>query len=176
MLVNPNKYLKDARKRRYAIPHFNTSDLEITQAIVEASVELKSPVIIATSQSSIKYAGIKKITEIVKIYSKQVDIPIVLHLDHGEDLSIAKRCINAGYTSVMIDGSHFPIEKNIKITKKVVDLAHKKRVSVEAELGRLAGIEDKISVKKKDSFFRDPLEAKKFVKETKVDSLAVSIP
>ena len=175
MFVSPQKYLEDGRERKYAVPHFNTSDLESTQAIIEAAVELNSPVILATSSSAIKYAGLKRISALARIYGEQVDIPVALHLDHGPDLTLVKKCLGAGYTSVMMDGSYLPFKKNIAITKKVVKLAHKRKVAVEAELGKLEGIEDDVKVKKGEGHLTDPDQALDFVKQTGVDSLAIAI-
>jgi len=175
MLVNLNKVLPKARKGRYAVGHFNTSNLEITQAIINAAEALKAPVIVATSETAITYAGIENISQIVHILAHKAKVPVVLHLDHGKTSDLAKTCIRHGYTSVMIDGSHFSFKENIRITRQVVRYAHKHGVTVEAEIGRLAGIEDDIKVKKGEATYTDPEEAEKFVQQTGCDALAIAI-
>ncbi|MBI4743843.1 MAG: class II fructose-1,6-bisphosphate aldolase [Actinobacteria bacterium] len=174
-LADNKKIQKGAQKGGYCVGAFNTSNLEITQAIIQAAEEKKSPVIIATSESAIKYAGIKELSAIVRIMAENADIPVSLHLDHGQDKNIVIDCLNNGWTSVMIDGSHAPLEENITITKEIVEIAHAKGVSVEAELGRLSGIEDNISVAERDAILTDPDEAEKFVEETGCDTLAIAI-
>ncbi|MDH5266203.1 MAG: class II fructose-bisphosphate aldolase, partial [Candidatus Bathyarchaeota archaeon] len=129
-------------KEAYAVGAFNISNLESLLAVVEAAVEEKSPVIVAVTPSSIRYAGLAFFEKIVKTAAKPAPVPMSLHLDHGEDVETASKCIEAGFTSVMIDGSHLKFEGNIALTKRVVNLAHPKGVSVEAELGRLAGVEE----------------------------------
>ncbi|MEO0123029.1 MAG: class II fructose-1,6-bisphosphate aldolase [candidate division WOR-3 bacterium] len=173
MLVTLNEILPKARKHNYGIGHFNTSNLEITQAIITTAEELNSPVIIGVSEKAINYAGMKMLVGIVSSLAEESKIPIVLHLDHGKNFDIAKRCIDAGFTSVMIDGSYLPFKENLKLTKKVVEYAHKKNASVEAEIGRLAGIEDDIEVEK--NIYTNPEEARIFTKETGCDALAVAI-
>lgn len=173
MLVTTKAMLKKAQKEGYAVGAFNTSDLEITKAIVSAAEKLNSPVIIQTSEKAIAYAGLDEIYSIVSVISKIKKIPIALHLDHGSGFDVAKRCINKGYSSIMIDGSKFNFNENINLTKRVVNYAHKKRVPVEAELGVLKGIED--NVRSAEGIYTDPKQAKEFVKLTKVDSLAVAI-
>ncbi len=174
MLTSTKSILNKAQKGNYAVGAFNTNNLEITQAIIEAAVELKSPVIIQTSEGAIKYAGLEYIYAINRIASLS-PVPVAIHLDHGKDLDLIKKCIDIGYTSIMIDGSSLEYKENIKITKKVVALAHKKGVSVEAELGAIAGIEDFVSVSQKDAAFTDPDQAAEFVKKTGCDSLAIAI-
>ena len=173
MLVNLNRILPEARKKGYAVGAFNTSNLEITQAIIKAGVELNSPLIIATSEKAIQYAGIGNISEMVRTLAKTIRIPVVLHLDHGRSFDIVRTCIKNSYTSVMIDGSHLPFKENLKLTQRVVKFAHKYQVSVEAELGRLAGVEDDIDVKQ--SLYTDPNQAKKFAEESGCDALAIAI-
>ncbi|OPX17457.1 hypothetical protein BXT86_06435, partial [candidate division WOR-3 bacterium 4484_100] len=138
MLVNLNRILPEARKKGYAVGAFNTSNLEITQGIIRAGVELNSPLIIATSEKAIQYAGIENISEMVRTLARTIRIPIALHLDHGRSFDIVRACVKNSYTSVMIDGSHLPFKENLKLTQRVVKFAHKYKVSVEAELGRLA--------------------------------------
>ena len=171
MLINPKKYLVEARKNSYAIGAFNTSDLEITQAILQAAFSLKAPVIVATSESAIKYAGLENLVSIIKNEAKKYEIPIALHLDHGRSFEIAKKCLEVGYTSVMIDGSKLEFAKNVELTKKVVDLAKKFQAQVEAEIGAVGGKEDYI---KSQGNKTDPKKAQEFVELTGVDSLAVA--
>lgn len=173
MLVNLNAILPAARKNNYGIGHFNTSNLEITQAIISAAEELNSPVIIGLSEKAIRYAGLQVIRDIVFKMAVKSKIPIVIHLDHGKDFEIAKECIKAGFTSVMIDGSYLPFKENLILTKKVVDYAHKRNVSVEAEIGRLAGIED--DTKSETNIYTDPEEAKAFAESSGCDALAIAI-
>ncbi len=171
MLTTTRSMLLKARKGGYAVPHFNTNNLEETQAIISAASELNSPVIVATSKSSIEFMGIKNAYSIVSGIARSVKVPIALHLDHGPDYALAKRCVDAGYTSIMIDASHEKYRKNVAITKRVVQYA--KSIPVEAELGRLQGVEDNVS--SKDSIYTDPKEALSFMRETKAFSLAVAI-
>ena len=158
----------------YAVGAFNISNLESLLAVVEAAVEEKSPVIVAVTPSSIRYAGLAFFEKIVKTAAKPAPVPMSLHLDHGEDVETASKCIEAGFTSVMIDGSHLKFEGNIALTKRVVNLAHPKGVSVEAELGRLAGVEES-TVEEREAVLTDPDAAEEFVKRTDVDALAVAI-
>lgn len=174
-LVTGKEILDKANSEGYAVGAFNINNMEILQGIVKAAEEMHAPVIIATSEGAIKYAGIEYLVTMVKTCANLLNIPIALHLDHGRDLEVIKNCIDKGYTSIMIDASHLPLEENIKETKKVVDLAHPKGISVEAELGRLKGIEDTISVEERDAILIDPEEAKRFVESTQVDSLAPAI-
>ena len=166
---------KKAQQGKYAVGAFNTSNLEITQAILEAAAENSSPVIIATSQSAIKYAGIETLSNLVRTLAGHLSIPVSLHLDHGTDYDIIIGCLRHGWTSVMIDGSHAPLEENIAMTREIVKVAHAAGISVEAELGRLVGVEDQISVKAEDAHLTDPDEAVRFVSETGCDTLAVAI-
>jgi len=163
------------RKDGYAIGAFNINNMEILQAITSAAVEEDSPVIIATSEGAIEYAGLEMIVCMVNTIAETSKIPMSLHLDHGKDYEIAARCVDAGYTSVMIDASSLPMEENMAVTKKVVDYAHQRGVAVEAELGRLAGIEEHVSVEARDAFFTNPQDALEFVNQTGVDSLAIAI-
>lgn len=174
-LISTIEMLKIARKNGYAVPAFNIHNLETIQVVVEESAKLKSPVILAATPSTVKYAGRDYLLEICKVAAKRYDIPIALHLDHAEDVNEIKELIQMGYKSVMIDASKYPFEKNIEIVKEVTDFAKQFGVSVEAELGRLGGIEDNVSVDSKDSFFTDPQSAVEFIKRTGIDSLAVAI-
>ena len=176
MPLRANKELLNlAKKGGYAVGAFNMNNLEILQAIVFAGEVEKSPAIIAVSEGAIQYAGLPFIVSMVRTASDQTSIPLSLHLDHGKDLDIIQSCIENGFTSVMIDGSHLDFQENIAMTKMVVDWAKKKAVSVEAELGRLKGIEDKVSVEEREAFLTDPQGAEEFVKKTEVDALAIAI-
>jgi len=175
MLVTLNEILPQARKKGYAVGAFNTSNLEITQAILQTAEALRSPVIVATSEKAIHYAGIEYIAQIVLSMAKQVRIPVVLHLDHGKSFEIVKACVLSKYTSVMIDASHLSFKDNLALTKKVVQYAHRHNVSVEAEIGRLAGIEDDINVRKQEAIYTDPAQAKQFARESGCDALAIAI-
>ena len=173
MLVSAKTLLDKANKNYYAVPALNTSNLEITKAIVKAGIALKSPLILQTTPSAIKYAGLRELACIIKSIAYNVDIPIALHLDHGDSIRLVKECLKIGYTSVMIDASKYSFNKNVNITKNAVKLAHRRNVQVEAELGRLKGIED--NVRSKEGIFTDPIKAVEFVKKTKCDSLAIAI-
>lgn len=175
MLVNLNKVLPKARHKHYAVGAFNTSNLETTQAILRAAQHLKSPVIIATSEKAIRYAGLENISQLVHTMAAQIKIPVVLHLDHGKSFEIARACIKYGYTSVMIDASALSYKENLKLTRQVVRYGHKRKITVEAEIGRLAGIEDDIKVTKTQAIYTSPEEARIFAKESGCDALAVAI-
>jgi fructose-bisphosphate aldolase class II len=177
-LVNSRELFKNAVKGGYAIPAFNFNNLEQMQAIIGACVETKSPVILQVSKGARKYANQTLLQYLAKgavEYAKELGaaIPIVLHLDHGDSFETAKSCIESGFSSVMIDGSHFSYEENIRLTKQVVEYAHQYDVTVEGELGVLAGIEDEVSAE--HSSYTRPEEVEDFVKRTGVDSLAISI-
>lgn len=175
-LVTTKEMFEKSMKEGFAIGAFNVNNMEIIQAIVDAASEAKSPVILQASSSAIKYAGIDYLMKMVEAATiVHPEIPIALHLDHGSDFETCKMCIDAGFTSVMIDGSKYDFEENIKITKEVVDYAHSKGVVVEAELGKLAGIEDEVNVDSKDAMYTDPEQAEEFVKRTGCDSLAIAI-
>lgn len=173
MLVTNKEVLTIASAKGYAVGAFNINNMEILQAIAETATEEKSPVIIAASPSAIKYAGLEYIVAMVKAAAKTNPIPMTLHLDHGKDVETAAMCINGGFTSVMIDGSHLDYEENIAMTKQVVKLARPKGVSVEAELGKLVSPET--TAKETEDPYTDPDVAKEFVKRTGVDALAVAI-
>ncbi len=175
MLTSMKEILEMAEKGGYAIAAFNTSNIEITQAIVEAACELDTPVIVATSEKAIEYAGIDVISAVVRKIAERAPIPIALHLDHGRSIESIVKAIRFGWTSVMIDASDRPFEENVEITRKVVEIAHSVGVTVEAELGKLRGIEDGVSVEEREAFMTDPGEAKRFVEETGIDALAVAI-
>lgn len=172
-LVNSKEMFKKALKEGYAIPAFNVCNMESAQAVAEVAGEKNLPVIISVSEGAGKYAGYDYIKAIVETASKHYSNEIVLHLDHGKSFEACKQAIDAGFTSVMIDGSALPYEENIAVTKQVVDYAHQRNVTVEAELGKIIGTEDMIHSDTES--FTDPEEAKDFVTKTGVDSLAISI-
>ena len=174
MLITLKQALAKAEKGGYAIPAFNINNLEIDQAVMEAARELRSPIILQTSEGAIEYAGMEYLKALV-YESAKGKIPVVFHLDHGKNLKLIKKAIDSGYTSVMFDGSLLDFKTNARETKKVVAWAKKRGVSVEAELGAIKGIEDLVSVAERQVFFTDPEEAKKFVDQTGIDALAVSI-
>jgi fructose-bisphosphate aldolase class II len=174
-LVPMSLLLEQARKGGYAVGAFNANNLEIVQGIVEAADELESPVILQASQGAIKYAGVDYITAIVKTASEKVKVPVALHLDHGTSFEQAVQCIRAGFSAVMFDGSKHSFEDNIANTLAVVRVARPAGVSVEAELGKIGGTEDDISVSDRDAMMTVPEEAQEFVRRTGVDALAVAI-
>jgi len=174
-IASTKEILDDANRNYYAVGAFNINNMEILQAIVEAAEEEKSPVIIATSEGAIKYAGIDYLHNLVRTAADRYKVPISLHLDHGKDFSVILQCIRNGFTSVMIDASAYPFEENVRRTKEIVDIAHSVGVSVEAELGKLSGVEDNVSVSARDAILVNPEEAKKFVELTGVDFLAPAI-
>ena len=175
MLVTNKDLQVAAKKGKYAVGAFNTSNIEITQAIIEAHEEVNAPVIIAASTSAIKYCGIDILSSVVRKMAEKAKIPVSLHLDHGTDYDLIVNCVRNGWTSIMIDGSHAPLEGNIALTSEVVKICHAVGISVEAELGRLGGIEDNITVDEKDARLTDPDEAERFVAETQCDTLAIAI-
>ncbi len=178
MLVKPHEIFRDALQSGYAIGAFNTSNLELAQAIIQGAAEKKSPVIAQTSEGAIEYAGLKVIASIIRLLAESVDVPVMMHLDHGKSMDMAKKCIEAGYTSVMIDVSTLPFQENIRVTKEVVEYAHARGVWVEAELGAIVGKEGVKELKggaTPDSFLTKPEEALEFIERTGVDALAVSV-
>ncbi len=174
-LVTTKEMFKKSIDKKFAIGAFNINNMEFVQAITDAAAEENSPVILQTSSSAIKYARIPYLKKMVEASLEEHDIPLALHLDHGPDFETCKMCIDNGYTSVMIDGSKYDFEKNIELTKKVVDYAHERGVVVEAELGKLAGIEDEVNVAENDAMYTDPDQAVEFVEKTGCDSLAIAI-
>ena len=175
MLVTGKEILDKANRENYAVGAFNVNNMECLQAVVAAAEKKQAPVIIQTSEGAIKYAGIDYLSFMIKLAAAKASVPIALHLDHGTTYETIIRCIMSGWTSVMIDGSSHDLETNIKLTKEIVKVAHACGVSVEAELGRLSGNEEQISVNKEDALYTDPNEAQIFVKETNIDSLAIAI-
>ena len=174
-LVTTTEMFKKAYEGGYAIGAFNVNNMEIVQGITEAAGELNSPLILQVSAGARKYANHTYLVKLVEAALIENDIPIALHLDHGADFEICKSCIDGGFTSVMIDGSHLPFEENIELTRRVVDYAHSKGVVVEGELGKLAGIEDDVKVADADAAYTQPDEVQEFVERTGVDSLAIAI-
>ena len=176
MLVSGIEILNKAHKEGYGVGAFNFVNFEMLNSIFMAANEAKSPIIVQASEGAIKYMGIDMAVGLVKILSSRYPhIPVALHLDHGTSFESCKKAVDAGFTSVMIDASHHPFKENLEMTKEVVQYAHSKGVSVEAELGRLMGIEDNISVDEKDAVLINPDEAEEFVKATQVDYLAPAI-
>ncbi|MGI6205813.1 MAG: class II fructose-1,6-bisphosphate aldolase [Anaerovoracaceae bacterium] len=174
-LVTTTEMFKKALNSDYAVGAFNVNNMEIIQGIVDATIEENAPLILQVSAGARKYARSIYLVKLVEAAIEDTGLDIALHLDHGEDFDICKKCVDDGFTSVMIDGSKHPFEENIKMTKEVVDYAHDHGVVVEAELGRLAGVEDNVSVDERSATFTDPQEAKEFVERTGVDSLAIAI-
>ena len=174
-LVPITELLKKAEEGGYAVGAFNCNNMEIVQAIIAAAEAERSPVIMQASQGAIKYAGLEFITNMAKVAAESATVPVALHIDHGTSFEQVMQCIRSGFSSVMIDGSKLPLNENIAITKKVIDVAHAVGVSVEAELGKIGGTEDDIHVDAKDAFFTNPEEARIFVQETGVDALAIAI-
>ena len=175
-LVTTKEMFKKAYDGGYAIGAFNVNNMEIVQGIADAAIELNSPIILQVSAGARKYAKHNYLVKLVEaVLAEAPDLPVALHLDHGADFEICKSCIDGGFTSVMIDGSHHDFETNIELTKKVVEYAHERGVVVEAELGRLAGIEDAVNVSDADAAYTQPDEVEEFVTRTGVDSLAIAI-
>jgi fructose-bisphosphate aldolase class II len=174
-LVTTKGMFAKAINSDYAIGAFNVNNMEIIQGIVDAAVAENAPLILQVSAGARKYAKPVYLLKLVEAAIEDTGLDIALHLDHGEDFEICKKCVDDGFTSVMIDGSRFPLKENIELTKRVVDYAHSKGVVVEAELGRLAGVEDNVSVDERSATFTDPEEAAEFVEKTGVDSLAIAI-
>ena len=172
-LVTSAEMFRKAYDGGYAIGAFNANNMEIVQAITEAAAEVKAPVILQASAGARKYAKGVYLRKLVEAAVADTGLPIALHLDHGADFEICKSCIDGGFTSVMIDGSHHDYEDNVALTKKVVEYAHAHGVVVEAELGQLAGIEDDVNVSAEDAHFTDPAQVEEFVNRTGVDSLAI---
>ena len=174
-LVTSKKMFEDAYKGGYAVGAFNVNNMEIIQGIVQAGTKLNAPLILQVSKGARAYANHTYLVKLVEAAVETSGLPIVLHLDHGPDFETCKACIDGGFTSALIDGSHLPYEENVALTKKVVDYAHDHGVVVEGELGRLAGIEDDVKVSDEDSSYTKPEEVCDFVGRTGVDSLAIAI-
>ncbi len=174
-LVNTVEMFKKAYDGGYAIGAFNVNNMEIVQGITEAAAELNAPLILQVSSGARKYANHTYLMKLVEAAIIETGLPIALHLDHGDTFELCKSCIDGGFTSVMIDGSHHSYEENVELTKKVVEYAHKYNVTVEGELGRLAGIEDDVNVSSEDASYTKPEQVEDFVTRTGVDSLAIAI-
>lgn len=174
-LVSMAELLLEAQKGHYAVGAFNCNNMEIVQAIVGAAELEKSPVIVQASQGAIKYAGIEYIAAMTRLAAEKASVPVALHLDHGTSFAQIMSCVRNSFTSVMIDGSKLPLEENIALTNKVIEAVRPLGVSVEAELGKIGGTEDDITVSEKEALFTDPEEAERFVSATKVDALAIAI-
>ena len=176
MLVTTKEMFKKSMEEHFAIGAFNVNNMEIIQGIMDAAAENKSPVVLQASSSAIKYARIGYLKKMVEAaVEEHPEVPVALHLDHGPDFETCKMCVDAGFTSVMFDGSKYDFEENVRLTKEVVDYAHAHGVVVEAELGKLAGIEDDVNVAADDAMYTDPEQAKEFVERTGCDSLAIAI-
>lgn len=176
MLVTTKEMFEKSMREGFAIGAFNVNNMEIIQAIMDAAAEEHAPVIMQASSSAIKYARINYLMKMVKAAEEEhPEVPFAIHLDHGPDFETCKLCIDNGFTSVMFDGSKYDFEENVRLTKEVVDYAHSHGVVVEAELGKLAGIEDDVNVKADDAMYTDPAQAEEFVKRTGCDSLAIEI-
>lgn len=174
-LVTTKEMFEKSMKEHFAIGAFNVNNMEIIQGIVDAAAKQNSPVILQASSGAIKYARVNYLMKMVEAALEEHDIPVALHLDHGPDFETCKMCVDSGFTSVMIDGSKYDFEENVRLTKEVVDYAHAHGVVVEAELGKLAGIEDDVNVAAEDAMYTDPEQAAEFVKRTGCDSLAIAI-
>ena len=174
-LVTSKEMFRKAYEGGYAIGAFNANNMETIQGITEAAKEERAPLILQLSAGARKYANHTYLMKMIEAAVIENDIDICLHLDHGDTFDLCKSCVDGGFTSVMIDGSHLSFEDNIKLTKQVVNYAHDKGAVVEGELGRIAGIEDDVKVSEKDSSYTDPDQVEEFVKRTGVDSLAISI-
>ncbi|MCZ8522959.1 MULTISPECIES: class II fructose-1,6-bisphosphate aldolase [Paenibacillus] len=174
-LVSMNEFFPKAREKRFAVGQFNMNNLEFAQAITDAAQELNSPFIFGVSEGALKYMGMEYTVAIAEAAAKKSGLPIALHLDHGSSFEVAMKCIRAGFSSVMFDGSHYSFEENIRLTKEVVKAAHAMGVSVEGELGTIGGVEDDISVDEADASLAKPEEAIRYYEETGVDCLAIAV-
>lgn len=174
-LVPGRDILAEARSGGYAVGAFNFNNLEQLQAIVRGAEAEQTPVFLATSEGAVHYAGLDYLVALARTAAAECPVPLVLHLDHGRDLELIAECIAGGYTSVMIDASNLPFDENRRITRLVAEMAHRRGVSVEAELGKLQGVEDIVSVSERDAVLVDPAQAQEFVKATGIDSLAPAI-
>jgi fructose-bisphosphate aldolase class II len=170
-----NAFLPKAKANRFAVGQFNMNNLEFAQAIVEAAMEEKSPIIFGVSEGALKYMGIEFTVAIAEAAAKKSGLPIALHLDHGSTFEVAMQCIRAGFSSVMFDGSHHSFEENVRLTKEVVKAARAMGVSVEGELGTIGGVEDDISVEEEHANLAKPEEAIRFYEQTGVDCVAIAV-
>lgn len=173
-LVTTKQIFKKAQEGQYAIGAFNVENMEMVMAVISAAEEMNAPVIMQTTPSTVEYAGLDYFVENVKVAASRTNIPVAIHLDHGSSFELASQAFRAGYTSIMIDGSHEDFESNIKVSKAVVDMCKACNISVEAELGKVGGKEDNLDGGD-GGLYTDPLEAKEFVERTGIDSLAIAI-
>jgi fructose-bisphosphate aldolase class II len=174
-LVSMNEFLPAAKEKKFAVGQFNMNNLEFAQAITQAAMEERSPFIFGVSEGAIKYMGLEYTVAIAEAAAKVSGLPIALHLDHGSSFDVVMKCIRAGFTSVMFDGSHLPFEENVRLTKEIVKVAHAMGVSVEGELGTIGGVEDDLVVDDADAMLAKPEEAIRFYEETGVDCLAIAV-
>ncbi|TCS95565.1 class II fructose-1,6-bisphosphate aldolase [Hazenella coriacea] len=174
-LVSMNEFLPRAKKEGFAVGQFNINNLEYVQAITAAGKEENSPLIFGASEGAIRYMGLDNMVALSKVAAKESGLPIALHLDHGSSFEVVMQCIRAGFSSVMFDGSHYPLEENIRLTKKVVEAAHAVGVSVEGELGTIGGVEDDLDVAEEDASLANPKDAIRFWEETQVDAMAIAV-
>ncbi|MGE5703748.1 MAG: class II fructose-1,6-bisphosphate aldolase [Clostridia bacterium] len=174
-LVPMTAFLEDAKKHKYAVGQFNINNLEFVQAITQAAKEENSPVIFGVSEGAMRYMGIEYTVAMSKAAAEIAGVPVALHLDHGSSFDVVMKCIRAGFSSVMFDGSHHSFEDNIRLTKQVVEAAHAVGVSVEGELGTIGGVEDDVNVAEEDAALAKPDEAIRFWEETKVDYVAIAV-
>ena len=174
MLVNPLEHLRAGRASGWAVGGFNVYNLESARAVIAAATNLRAPVMVQTSEGAVEHAGFGNIASIVRRLAEEASVPVALHMDHGKSIEVARAAVEAGYTSVMIDTSRLPLEENIAATREIVEYAHARDVQVEAEIGQLAGIED-LGEEEADATFTVPEEAVRFVNETGVDSLTITI-
>jgi len=174
-LVPMTEFLPRAKREGFAVGQFNMNNLEFTQAIIQAAKEERSPLIFGASEGAIKYMGLKNVVALARVAAEEAGVPVALHLDHGSSFEMVMKCIQAGFSSVMFDGSHYPLEENIRLTKEVVKAAHAVGVSVEGELGTIGGVEDDLSVDEEDAQLANPDDAIRFWEETKVDAMAIAV-
>ncbi len=174
-LVSMNEFLPKAKEKKFAVGQFNMNNLEFAQAIADAAAELNSPFIYGVSEGALKYMGMEYTVAIARAAAEKTGLPIALHLDHGSSFEVAMACIRAGFTSIMFDGSHYPLEENIRLTREIVKVAHAMGVSVEGELGTIGGVEDDLSVDEADAALAKPEEAIYFYEQTGVDALAIAV-
>lgn len=167
--------MQKAHKGGYAVGAFNVNNLEILDAVIRATEKMRSPVIVQTSEGGVHYAGMGEVVALMRLKAKSAKAPVAVHLDHGKNVALVKKAIVSGYTSVMIDGSHLPFSKNVSVTKDIVRRAHARKISVEAELGAIAGIEDFVSVAERDAHLTNPEQAVDFVQKTNCDALAIAV-
>lgn len=174
-LVSMNEFLPKARANGFAVGQFNMNNLEFAQAIAQAAREEQSPFIYGVSEGALRYMGMEYTVAMAEAAAEYAGVPIALHLDHGSSFDVAMKCIRAGFSSVMFDGSHYPFEENVRMTKEIVKAAHAMGVSVEGELGTIGGVEDDLDVAEEDATLANPQEAIQFYEETGVDCLAIAV-